>query len=130
MVSVNQKRLISPQTVDALKAQGYNCGMPGLPTWYDNGKWVGWNFPNPNIDGTYKIVRVQGSNPSGYTPMAAFLSGTNNAQKVITFVQKAGEGFSPLDLYVCNYPPYSGGGTGGGGGYRARRADARRAWRG
>lgn len=103
---------------------GY-CMYPGMPTWYDGGRWVGMNYFSSgglsiSVTGYYKVVRnPKASYPHGTTPISTWLSSMSGAH----FVQASGESYNISGAYICNRQPYtggggSGGGSGGGGDYQ------------
>jgi hypothetical protein len=77
----------------------HQCFLPGLPSWYDGGRWVGWNGYT-QYDGTYKITRQpRPQYAPGHQTVSAFTS-----QRGLTFIQASGEGFNPATDYVCLKP--------------------------
>ena len=107
------------RTVAYFKQQFGYCMYPGMPKWYDGGRWVGWNYFSSGgmsmmDEGFYKVVRnPKSSYPHGTTPFSSFLQSKQNGH----FVYAGGEPYSNQSgWYVCNRQPYTGGGGSGGGG--------------
>lgn len=104
----------------------HSCVYPGMPDWYENGRWVGMNYfsSGNEIDfadtGGYPLVRTK--NPSyaaGHQTLSTFLS----LHPKWHFVQGLSEYIDQNSTWVCIRPTYvptggtsggSGGGSGGG----------------
>lgn len=102
------------------------CMYPGMPSWYDGGRWVGMNYFSSGNEinyvdtGGYALVRTK--NPSytaGHATLASFLQ----ARPKWHFVQGLSESIDQYNTFVCLRAPYvpssggsgvSGGGSGGG----------------
>ena len=101
------------------------CMYPGMPDWYDGGRWVGWNYFSSGNQiemyesGGYALVRTR--NPS-YAPGHQTLANFLTLHPRWYYVESAGENIDRNSTWVCVRPPYvpgsggSGGGSGGSGG--------------
>jgi len=118
----------SERTVERImQASRYNmCMYPGLPHWYEGGRWVGWNgyvvYGGTLIDGDYKIVR----NPrAGFAPGHQTVGSFASQRGLTLLLGSSGIGSGD---YVCLRPPpsgNSGGSPGGspGGGYQQNQVE-------
>lgn len=101
------------RTVGYLESTSRYCMYPGLPQWYDGGRWVGMNYLSSggislSITGMYKIVRTPNwSWAPGHETVRQFAS-----RNGLTFIQAPGESHNIDSLYVCKRAPSSGGGGG------------------
>jgi hypothetical protein len=91
------------------------CLYPGLPQWYDGGRWVGLNYfssygMNFSITGSYKIVKTRDlSWAPGFETIRQFSS-----RNGLTFIQAQNESYDIDNLWVCKRPDYKSSGGGGG----------------
>ena len=109
---------VSQRTVAYVEANTryHLCMYPGLPQWFDGGRWVGMNYFSSHgmtfsITGSYKIVRNRNMSwAPGFETVRQFAS-----RNGLTFIQAPGESYDIDSLWVCKRPAYAPSGGGGGG---------------